>query len=107
NGHPARSKNLACYAITIRQRTSGPWHLSFRLNLYARVGPNEQDNADFLRSLQHICFHGDADAGDAGVIGCASCGGDLGWVRAARSTGLRATDLPRRGLHLDSRLLGM
>src|SRR5437899_7330390 len=67
----------------LRHRASGPRHLNFRLNLYARLGRKEQTNADYLRSLQHICFHGDADAGDAGGVGRTSCGGDLGWIRAA------------------------
>ena len=39
------------------------------------MGHEEQDNANFLRSLHHICFHAAADGGGAGVIRSASeCG---------------------------------
>ena len=69
------------------------------------MGHEEQDNANFLRSLHHICFHAAADGGGAGVIRSASECGHYGWVPAAGSAGLRTTDLPRRELHLDPRLL--
>src|SRR6266700_6330389 len=46
----------------------------------SRQEEEEQDNANFLRSLLHICSHDDADGGDAGVVGRTSQRGHCGWV---------------------------